>query len=80
MIRPVMTGLTLGSVMLFPWPAAAVLALMSAVVEPLVPLAAGILADALYYVPQAHSYPLFTLFGMLVTLISSVVRSRLRPE
>jgi len=65
------------SVIIFPWPFTAVLALASAFVEPLVPLAVGLFADTLYYIPHA-GYPYFTLWGAVVTTIALVVQSRLR--
>lgn len=78
MTRGLLTFLTLVSVVFFPWPLTAVLAVAAASLEPLVPLAAGLLADTLYYAPQAQAFPLFTLFGLLVTLAAFFVRSRVR--
>ncbi|OYV27562.1 MAG: hypothetical protein B7W98_01535 [Parcubacteria group bacterium 20-58-5] len=77
-MRGALTVLTLISVVFFPWPFAALLALVCAFTEPLVPLAAGLFADTLYYAPQAHTLPLATLCGALVTAAAFFVRSRLR--
>ncbi|TSC69818.1 MAG: hypothetical protein G01um101449_510 [Parcubacteria group bacterium Gr01-1014_49] len=78
MMHAALPFLTLISVVFFPWPFTATLALLAASVEPLVPLAAGLFADTLYYVPQAHGLPLFTLLGALASLIAFFVRSRVR--
>lgn len=69
---------TLLSVMYFPWPYTAFLALLSAMDDPLVPLAAGLFMDTLYYTPSLHTYPQATIFGALATLIVWFVRTRLR--
>ena len=66
------------SVVFFPWPLSAMLALGIAVVEPLTPLIVGVLADTLYYVPQAGSVPLYTILGVLVTLVAYLVRNQLK--
>lgn len=74
-----LTLFTLISVIFFPWPLAAFFALASALFVPLLPLAAGIFADTLYYVPwSGGTVPLFTLFGVTVTMIAIFVRSRLK--
>ncbi|HVM58747.1 MAG TPA: hypothetical protein VMT80_00205 [Candidatus Paceibacterota bacterium] len=78
MIRGLFVILTLASVAVFPWPVPAVLALSVAVYEPLVPLAAGLFADTLYYAPHAAFIPYFTLAGLLVSVASYLVRRRLR--
>lgn len=80
MIRGTLTLFTLASVVLFPWPFTVLLAISAASLEPLVPLAAGIFADTLYYSPQAHTLPLFTLYGALCTLLAFFVRSRVRAS
>lgn len=80
MMRGVATFLALTSVVLFPWPLTVILAVVSAFVEPLLPLAVGIFVDTLYYTPQAHTLPIFTLSGALVTIVAFVVRSRLRAS
>lgn len=77
MMRGILTISTLASAILFPWPLTALLALAAVPFEPLVPLAAGLFVDTLYYAPQAHAVPLFTLCGAAVTAIAFFVRSRL---
>lgn len=72
------TVITLISVLFFPWPLTACFALGMALYEPLVPLAAGLFADTLYYAPHARALPLFTLFGALATAAAFFVRSRLK--
>lgn len=77
MINGLITIVTFLSAIYFPWPFTALLALLGASVEPLLPLAAGLFADTLYYTP-ALGFPYFTCFGALVTLLAFFVRSRLR--
>ena len=77
-MRGMLTLASLISVVLFPWPLSAALALSAATVEPLVPLAAGLLADTLYYAPSASALPFFTLAGGAATALAFFVRSRLR--
>lgn len=72
------TILTLLSAVFFPWPLTAFLALGVAPFEPLVPLAAGILVDTLYYSSSSGSLPLFTIYGALATALAFFVRSRLK--
>lgn len=74
MMRGAGTVLTFLSALFFPWPLTALLALLVALSEPWVPLAAGIFADTLYY---AHGMPLFALSGALVSALAFFVRSRL---
>ena len=82
MMRKIGTLLTFLSVMFFPWPLTAGIALGVAAYEPLVPFAAGLFADTLYYIPHyiPHdgSLPLFTIFGALVTAAVFFVRSQLK--
>ncbi|MHB8710537.1 MAG: hypothetical protein ACYC6X_03250 [Minisyncoccota bacterium] len=78
MMRGLLTGSSLISVIFFPWPFTVSLALISSLTEPLVPLAVGLFADTLYYAPSAGQLPLFTLFGAVATVIALLVRSRLR--
>ena len=80
MIRGVLTLLALVSTVLFPWFFTVVFAFGLAFIEPLVPLAVGIFADTLYYVPTSGTFPTATLWGASATLIASVVHSRLRPS
>jgi len=80
MIRGLGTLLTFISTILFPWPFTVFLALGMSSVEPLVPLATGLFADTLYYTPSAGGFPLFTLYGAVVTALSFFVRSRLKAS
>lgn len=66
------------SLLFFPWPAAVVLSLIAAWYEPLIPFAAGIFADALYYTAHGARLPWFTLGGALVSVMAVFVRSRLK--
>lgn len=78
MMKGALTLFTFVSVAFFPWPLTALLALATAFTEPLVPLAAGLFADTLYYTPSAHAWPLFAPVGAAVTVVAFLVRSRLR--
>ncbi len=77
MMRGVLTVSTLVSVVMFPWPFTAALALASSLLEPLVPLSAGILADTLFYTPHGGAFPIAALSGVAVTAVAIFVRSRL---
>lgn len=74
----ILTISTFLSIILFPWPLSALLAIVSAFFEPLVPIAVGLFADTLYYVPHAGGLPVFTLYGLIVSGIAIFVRSQLR--
>lgn len=76
MIPGVLTVLSFLSLVLFPWPLTALLALAAAVFEPLVPLAIGVLADTLYY-SSGQGIPLFALAGAVATFASYLLRKRL---
>ncbi|OGG64666.1 hypothetical protein A3J11_02875 [Candidatus Kaiserbacteria bacterium RIFCSPLOWO2_02_FULL_55_12] len=80
MMRAALTLLPFVSAIFFPWPFTVLLALISVRWEPLVPLAVGLFADTLYYVPSAALVPVFTLSGAAVTVIALFVRSRLRTS
>lgn len=80
MIRGILTFFSFASVIFFPWPFAATLAVVSAFVEPLMPLAVGIFADTFYYTPHANTLPLFTIYGAGITGVALVVRSRMRAS
>lgn len=80
MMRGICTLLTFISIVLFPWPMSVLLALVISLFEPLVPLAAGLFADTLYYTPQSGIMPLFTLYGAMVTAVTFFVRSRLKTS
>lgn len=77
MMRGLLTIGTFISAVFFPWPLAALLALISSLFEPLVPFAAGLFIDTLYYVPREGALPLFTLFGAGATVAVIFVRRRL---
>lgn len=79
MIRPIVSISALISLVLFPWFFTVVLTLGAAVVEPLVPLGIGLLADTLYYGPQSYPVPLYTILGVAVSGAAAFVRTRLRP-
>lgn len=78
MMRAALTLLTFVSVIVFPWPFTALLAVAASSLEPLLPLAAGIFTDTLYYSPQAAALPFFAIGGAIVTAAALLVRSRLR--
>ena len=78
-MRYALTALSLLSAIFFPWPATVLIVLLTSLSEPLVPLAAGLFIDTLYYNGGGHHLPLFTLCGALVTLVALYMRSRLRP-
>lgn len=80
MMRGIATLATGVSLVLLPWPFTAVLAVGVSLFEPLVPLAAGILADTLYYTPQVSAMPHFSLYGGLVTVAAYFVQSRLKTS
>lgn len=62
----------------FPWGLTAAFTLLATIWEPLMPLAVGILADALYYTP--HHVPLFTLMGALGTLFAYIVHRSVKTS
>jgi hypothetical protein len=76
----ILTISTFVSAMLFPWPLTVLLALAASFLEPLVPFAAGLFTDTLYYVPHAGSLPTFTLYGLAASIIAVLVRRRLRTS
>ncbi len=77
MMRGALTILAFVSVVLFPWPLAALLALVGGLAEPLLPLAAGIFADTLYYAPASAALPWLALGGALATAAAYLVREKL---
>ena len=76
-MRGILTILSFISAVFFPWLCTALLAVAASFFEPLVPLAVGLFADTLYYTPQAGVFPLYTLYGAVVTVAASFVRGRL---
>ena len=79
MTRGILTILTFISVIFFPWPLTVLLALITAPFEPLVPLAAGIFSDALYFTPATGGLPLLSLLGAIASVTAFFVRTRLNP-
>jgi len=77
-MRGSVTFLVFISTMVFPWPLTVLLVLAASSIEPLIPFAAGLFADTLYYVPHDAALPLWSIGGGVVSLIASVVHSRLR--
>lgn len=80
MIHGLLTLLAFVSAVFFPWPLTALVALIAAAGEPLVPLAVGLFADTLYYAPSSSHLPLSTLLGAVATALAFFVRSRLRTS
>lgn len=78
MTAGVLTILTFISIILFPWGVSVLLALAAGSRDPLVPLAAGIFADLLYYSPSVAAFPYSTLLGIVAATGLFFVRSRLR--
>ena len=73
------TIFTFLSIVFFPWPFTACLALALSLFEPWLPLAAGIFADTLYYAPfHSGILPTFAFAGALATALAFLVRSRLK--
>jgi hypothetical protein len=77
MMRGMLTVCTFLSAIFFPWPLTALLALCAALFEPLVPFAAGLFVDTLYY---SGGTPLFTLYGLLATIAAFVVQRRIKAS
>lgn len=75
----ILTIATFVSIILFPWPLTALLAFSASFFEPLVPLSAGVFADTLYYSPQT-GLPLFTLYGLIVSVVAVLVRRQMRTS
>lgn len=78
MISGILTIATFASVALFPWPLSVLLAVIASSREPLVPFAAGLFADTLYYVPFGGTWPLFTIGGFLVSATAFFVHGGVR--
>ncbi len=73
----VLTIITFLSAILFPWPLTALLAVISSFFEPLVPFAVGLFADTLYAAPGVGALPMFTLYGLALSIIAVLVRGQL---
>lgn len=76
-MKNALTVATFLSVLIFPWPLTMSLVLLGALWIPLLPLAAGIMSDALTYAPSATIVPYGTLIGALLSAGSVAVRTRL---
>lgn len=76
----ILTFITFVSAVLFPWPLTALLALGTSFFEPLVPLAVGLFADTLYYIPYSGVWPTATLSGLVLSVIAAFVRHQLRTS
>ena len=68
------------SALWFPWPLTVCVAIGVSLLEPLVPLAIGLLLDILYFVPPVSVFPHFTVWGAAVTMIAFFVHSRLKTS
>lgn len=75
--RSMLSGAALISALIFPWPLTAALAVVGALADPLLPLAAGIFIDTLYFVPHEGAVPFATLAGACVSAVAFFVRNRL---
>ncbi len=75
-----LTLAALCSTALFPWWVTGILVVLLAPFEPLVPVAVGMLFDALYYAPGAHAFPVFSLYGLVLTVLAYFVRERVRAS
>lgn len=68
------------SVFLFPWQLWVSILFALSPFEPFLPLAIGLFADTLYYVPHDTFFPVYTLFGIALTGIALFMRSRLKAS
>lgn len=75
-----LTITTFVSAVLFPWPLTVLLACITAFFEPLVPFAVGLFVDTLYYTPTAGMLPMFTFYGLALSITVVFVRSQLRSS
>ncbi len=80
MIRGVLTIFALVAVIALPWQLAAVLALLAGTLVPPVPLACGLLAEALYWAPNISAVPVFALSGAIATSGLYIVRGRIKAS
>lgn len=77
MTSKIFVVLTFLSAVFSPWPLTALLALGVSIYEPLIPLAAGVFVDTLYYTPYGGALPVFAISGAVATAAAFFVRSRL---
>ena len=73
MIRNALVVFALVSVFFFPTLFTVLLVLAAAIVSPFVPLAAGLLAEALYGAPHAYAFPLYALWGLIASVVAFLV-------
>ena len=78
MIRVVALVLPFISLSLFPWPLTVLLAILAGWYEPLIPVSIGLLADMLYMNASVSCLPVWSLAGVLVSAVTSYVRSQMR--
>jgi hypothetical protein len=67
------------SLVFFPWPLTAALAVAAAWFEPLMPLSVGLLADMLYHAPST-GWPVASIAGACAAVVAFFVRSRMRTS
>jgi hypothetical protein len=77
MMRGIASCASMASVVLFPWPVAAVLAIVFSVQVPLLPVAVGLFTDVVYWHSFAGLIPLGTVAGCVCTIAAFLVRMRL---
>jgi hypothetical protein len=75
-----LTLFILASTVFFPWLVTGIITVLLAPWEPLLPLAVGMVFDALYSAPGAHAFPVFSLYGAVLTAGAFFVRERLRAS
>lgn len=80
MIKGALTILALLSVVALPWQLATVIALAAGTMVPLMPLACGLFAEALYWTPRLSLLPFFALSGALATTLLYFVRGRIKAS
>lgn len=80
MIKGALTILALLSVIALPWQLSAVFILLAGTMVPLLPLACGLFAEALYWAPTLYPVPVFALTGAFATLVLYIVRGRIKAS
>ncbi|MDQ1299860.1 MAG: hypothetical protein QG636_528 [Patescibacteria group bacterium] len=73
MIRAMTSLIALISLFIFPWQIALVAIFAASLMVPPAGLALGLIADLVYYSPEAAFMPYFTLFGLLSSVLSFLV-------
>lgn len=77
MMRPLLVVVALLSCVWLPHGLAFGLAIVSASIEPLMPLAAGLLLDALGYTALSYGVPWWSLVGLAMSVGALFLRTRL---